>query len=68
MLNETRDIIRALAEKSKPRALTLESIHFAGMLRTRDAYDAKSKQIADELCECTEQQMEDVIHESKRAV
>ena len=62
MLQETRDIIRALAEKSKPRAITLESIHFAGALRTRDAYDSKSQQIAEELCGCTEQQMEDVIH------
>ena len=62
MLPETRDIICALAEKSKPRALTLSNIHFAGDLKRRDAYDAKSKQIADELCECTEQQMEDVIH------
>ena len=62
MLPETRDIIRALAEKSKPRALTLSNVHFAGVLRTRDACDAKSEQIADELCECTEQQMDEVIH------
>lgn len=63
MLQETKDIIRALAEKMKPRALTLSNVHFAGDLRKRDAYDAKSKQIAEELCGCTEIQMFDAIYE-----